>query len=249
MFVESILESRRSTSRTTRPIAFAAVVALHMIAFGLLAIIPLMTSEGLPKLPAAKIGPAPFLDEIVVRLEPVPGSTRPHRAQAPSGPPPATAPAQPAFTAPNHEPLGVQADDDDRFLQGVLSDNSSPRGYGSGEGTYMGPPGGDGPGSDAPSAPAAPVAIVDRPVLVSRIDPQYPDHCRRTGIQGTVEIIATTDKQGRVIDVRIIKPAFPMLNQAALAAVRQWKYKPYMINGRPHAVTFTVTVFFSLNRS
>lgn len=248
MFVETFLESRKSIAGRARPIAFAVVVAFHMIAFGLLAIIPLMTSNGLPKLPAAKIGPAPFLDQIVVRLDAVPGSTRPHRAQPPAGPP-ATAPAQPAFTAPSLEPSGVQPDNDDSFLQGVFSDNSSPHGYGSGEGTYMGPPGANESGSGAPSAPAAPVAIVDRPVLVSRIDPQYPDHCRRTGIQGTVELTATTDTQGRVIDARIIKPAFPMLNEAALAAVRQWKYKPYMINGRPHAVTFTVTVFFSLNRS
>jgi protein TonB len=56
---------------------------------------------------------------------------------------------------------------------------------------------------------------------------------------------ATTDRYGRVIDVKIVK-SIPLLDQATIDAVSQWLYEPMIINGRPRAVVFTVTATFTL---
>ena len=60
-----------------------------------------------------------------------------------------------------------------------------------------------------------------------------------------VVIEATTDIYGRVQQVRVLK-SMPMLDQAAIDAVKQWLYEPMVINGRPRPVIFSVTVIFKL---
>jgi periplasmic protein TonB len=58
-------------------------------------------------------------------------------------------------------------------------------------------------------------------------------------------IEAETDIYGRVKNARILR-SLPLLDQAALDAVRQWVYEPLVVNGRPRGVLFTVTVTFKL---
>jgi len=60
-----------------------------------------------------------------------------------------------------------------------------------------------------------------------------------------VIIEATTDMYGRVASVKILR-SIPLLDQAAVDAVRQWVYEPMVINGKPRGVIFTVTVTFKL---
>ncbi len=64
-------------------------------------------------------------------------------------------------------------------------------------------------------------------------------------MEGVVIVEATTDIYGRVQDVKIIK-SIPLLDQAAVDAVRQWVYEPMVINGRPRGVIFVVRVTFQL---
>jgi protein TonB len=54
------------------------------------------------------------------------------------------------------------------------------------------------------------------------------------------------DRQGRVENVEILR-SIPLLDRAAIAAVRQWRYSPLLLNGRPERFVLTVTVSFSLN--
>ncbi|MGA2534142.1 MAG: energy transducer TonB, partial [Candidatus Aminicenantales bacterium] len=68
---------------------------------------------------------------------------------------------------------------------------------------------------------------------------------RQARVEGVVIIEATTDIYGRVATVKILK-SIPLLDQAAVDAVRQWVYEPMIINGRPRPVIFTVTVRFQL---
>jgi protein TonB len=83
------------------------------------------------------------------------------------------------------------------------------------------------------------------PALVRRVDPVYPEIARQARIEGVVIIEAETDIFGRVRNARILR-SIPLLDQAALDAVRQWVYEPMLINGRPRGVLFTVTVTFKL---
>jgi periplasmic protein TonB len=89
------------------------------------------------------------------------------------------------------------------------------------------------------------IGEVKPPRLVRRIEPDYPKLAQEARVQGVVILEATTDIYGRVAAIRVLK-SIPLLDEAAVAAVRQWVYEPLMINGRPRPVTFSVTVHFEL---
>jgi protein TonB len=83
-------------------------------------------------------------------------------------------------------------------------------------------------------------------LLIDRRVPSYPSIARAAHVQGTVVLAAFISKQGTIENMRIVSgPA--MLQQAALDAVGQWRYRPYMLNGEPVEVETTVNVVFSLN--
>ena len=84
-----------------------------------------------------------------------------------------------------------------------------------------------------------------RPKLIKQVKPTYPQVALTARIQGVGVVEAVTDIYGRVRQTRIIT-GHPLLNDAAVAAVKQWIYEPYIINGIPKPVIFTVTVTFSL---
>jgi protein TonB len=90
------------------------------------------------------------------------------------------------------------------------------------------------------------VYVEELPEVVNRVTPTYPDLARDAGVDGTVQVQALVGKDGRVKDVKVTK-SIPMLDAAALAAVRQWVFKPALSNNKPVAVWVAVPVRFSLN--
>ena len=88
---------------------------------------------------------------------------------------------------------------------------------------------------------------VKAPVAVSRVDPVYTEAARRARVRGFAIVEATIDRQGNVIEARIVKPLPMGLDAAALNAVRQWKFRPGTLNGQPVPVIFNLTVNFQLN--
>lgn len=95
------------------------------------------------------------------------------------------------------------------------------------------------------AAPVRPAGEVRMPRLVKRIEPLYPEIARLAHVQGTVILEATTDIYGRVVGVKVLRSR-PLLDAAAIDAVRQWIYEPMVVNGRPRGVVFTVTLRFEL---
>lgn len=95
------------------------------------------------------------------------------------------------------------------------------------------------------TAPVRTAGAVRMPRLLKRVDPVYPEIARQARIQDTVILEATTDIYGRVVEVRVLR-SVPLLDQAAVDAVRQWLYEPMVVNGRPRGVVFTVTLRFEL---
>ena len=85
------------------------------------------------------------------------------------------------------------------------------------------------------------------PKLVKDVKPIYPEEARKAGIEGIVILNVRTDIYGRIEDVLVLKSADPLLDQAAIDAVKQWVYEPMIINGQPRKFVFTVTVRFTLN--
>jgi periplasmic protein TonB len=75
--------------------------------------------------------------------------------------------------------------------------------------------------------------------------PQYPAIAKAAGIRGTVVLQATISRTGSIENLRVISGP-PMLQQAAIDAVRSWRYKPYLLNGDPVEVETTINVVFNL---
>jgi|SRR5579859_4495347 len=81
--------------------------------------------------------------------------------------------------------------------------------------------------------------------LLTKTVPQYPAIARAARIQGVVVMQATISKSGSIENLRVIDGP-PMLQQAAIDAVRTWRYKPYLLNGEPVEVETTINVVFNL---
>ena len=83
-------------------------------------------------------------------------------------------------------------------------------------------------------------------LLIHQIAPQYPPLARQARIQGTVVLQAVIGKDGTVQGLHVIS-GHPMLTQAAMEAVKQWRYRPYSLNGEPVEVDTQINVNFTLS--
>ena len=83
-------------------------------------------------------------------------------------------------------------------------------------------------------------------LLIHRVEPSYPPLTQQARIQGDVVLTAIIDKEGNVQHLQVVS-GHPLLAPAAIAAVKQWSYKPFLLNGQPLEVETTVTVNFRLH--
>ncbi len=108
-------------------------------------------------------------------------------------------------------------------------------------------------GGTRPVLPAPPAVVahplrlshMDEGNLIRRVQPTYPALARSARIQGTVMLQAVISKQGTIENL-IVLAGHPMLVPAAIDAVRQWHYRPYILNNEPVEVETQITVNFSL---
>ncbi len=105
--------------------------------------------------------------------------------------------------------------------------------------------------SASPNVPAeGPVRAIGEikpPVLIKQVEPNYPKIAAEARVEGIVILEAQTDILGRIAAVKVLR-SVPLLDQAAIDAVRQWQYEPMVINGKPREAVFTVTVRFTLDK-
>jgi TonB family protein len=81
--------------------------------------------------------------------------------------------------------------------------------------------------------------------LLKKVEPIYPELAKRARVQGKVVLMVTVDEQGYVSDARVME-GHPLLNDAAVSAVKKWRYSPTLLNGAPVPVIATVTIVFNL---
>lgn len=86
-----------------------------------------------------------------------------------------------------------------------------------------------------------------KPKLIKKVNPLYPEEARKAGIQGDVVLEAKIDTYGRVEKIRILKSDNELLNEAAVDALKQWIYEPFIKEGKPAKAEFTVTIKFKLS--
>ena len=208
---------------------------VHTVVLAAIIIIPLMAMDAMPEVPS--------MMAFVAAPPPPP----------PPPPPPAAAaqPVKPLVQAnPNAAPIeapkeirkesGIDAGFDMGVAGGV--EGGVPGGVTGGVvgGLPEAPP--------PPPPPAAPVRVggnIKAPVKTKDVRPTYPAIAQSARVQGIVIIEATIGPNGRVADAKVLR-SIPLLDNAALDAVRQWEFTPTLLNGVPVPVIMTVTVQFTL---
>jgi protein TonB len=244
MFEDSLLESGgRLKTKRGRTTTFA--IFLEIIAIGIMVLLPLIFTEALPKQMTMSFLVAP----------PPP----------PPPPPPAAAPVKivkviqtdivnGALRTPTKIPQKIQMIKEDEAPPPVMASS------GVVGGVPGGIPGGQMGGVIGGIISSTPVAVpkvaapqrvrvsqgVSQGLLVRRVNPTYPPLARQARIQGQVVLHAVISKDGSIEGLTLVS-GHPMLAPAAIDAVKQWKYRPYLLNGEPVEVDTEVQVNFTLS--
>lgn len=210
-------------------------IAAHAVVICLLFVIPLAAEIALPVLPSAvdaymRAVPAPPPPPAPAVHAAAPVA---HAATVRIEAPPAIVPEHPA----------AFSDPRDAVVGGL--DFGTPAAVGAPAGEVPLPP-----APPPPPKPAGPVRageLVRAPQKIVDVRPVYPEIARAAHVEGTVVLEAVLDKNGRVNQVRVLTSA-PLLDRAAIDAVRQWQYTPSTLHGVPVAVLMTITVTFNLQQ-
>jgi len=181
--------------------------------------------------------------------------TPPEAEQPARGPRTAAAVSNPhsgEIIAPRSIPPQIAASADSDSVPAAPDFSSNGTGPGRGPGDRVPHSIGDGIPAVIPVRPA-----VVKPLLVShlaeanllhKVQPSYPTLARQAHVQGTVELRAIISKAGTIENLVVVR-GHPMLAPAAIDAVRQWRYRPYLLNNEPIEVETEITVNFVLSGS
>ena len=236
MFEDATFESTGRIRTRSRRWMIATFV-LNGSVLALLILIPLIYPEGLPQ----------RLMSVLLTAPPPPPA------------PPKAPPQEPirAFHGrPEYTDLGLTAP---RRIPSTITRNEAPEEAPGMQSISLDPGGSGIPGGDQlshgsqpvvrpeprPSGPAHISSGVAAGLLIQKVLPIYPPIARAARVEGTVVVAAVISKDGIIENLHVVSgPA--MLQQAAMDAVQQWRYRPYMLNREPVAVETTVNVIFSL---
>ncbi len=103
-------------------------------------------------------------------------------------------------------------------------------------------------GPDSSAEDVTVSADVEAGSIVKKVTPQYPEDARQNHVAGTVTLAAIIDKMGSITHLEVLSAPTVSMAEASVGAVRQWKYKPYLLNGEPAEVDTTVTVNFTFQK-
>jgi len=198
------------------------------------------------------LGPLPvprtvlaFSDALPVSIHDIPLPPPARGGPVPSeGTSPAVAPIEaPADIAPERDVSDAQAGHDMTGAHGVetgvVGGIDLP-----GNGLQVEPP----PPPPVSREPIRLHAGMQAPRKIVNVPPHYPPHAQAARVEGTVVLDAVIDPAGRVTGVRVTH-SVNLLDQAAIDAVRQWRFTPTLLNGEPVSILLTVTVRFTLGPS
>lgn len=239
MFADSLLDNNWD-NRSHRGWTTLASFALQALWVGIVLLLPLLYTEGLPQL------------QLMGNIA------------APSPPAPSP-PTRPRSSSTSHQSnlMGnhlMQISQIPRVIQNIVETEPPPTREVFGTGV----PGGTGmPGSTVtvldsldssnfaapmlrPSAPPPRVSRIMEGSLIYKVQPSYPALAKATRVQGQVVLRAVISRTGTIESLQVVS-GHPLLVRAAIDAVRQWRYRPYVLNGDPVEVETEVTVNFVLS--
>jgi protein TonB len=243
MFEEMVVSSPNS-KKTNKPWTVVISMALQVTFLTVLILIPLIYTEALPKAslstflsapPPPPPPPPPPVAQQIVRVKP-----QVHLIDAGK------------LVAPKVIPKDIKIIKEEAEPDMMGAQGGVPGGVPGGQmgGVIGGVIGGVGGAPPPPKPTQSRIrqgGAVTAASLINRVQPNYPPLARQTRISGTVRLHAIISKDGTVQQLEVLS-GHPLLVQAALDAVRQWRYRPTTLNGEPVEVDTTIDVIFSLNQ-
>jgi protein TonB len=227
------------------PAGLSASAVFHAAVVTLFVLIPVLREAPLPetRLPRTEVWTMP----IVPQARPAPaaparlpvGGRRRASTTAVAMP---VAQVVPAVPQADGEPIETASDPTTICLQCVAGGGEPAEGP-----PGVGLAGPEGTGSEVGTASVRVGSGVEPPRKLVHVPPRYPELARRAGLQGTVELECVIDPSGSVAEIRRADGP-SLLRDAAVDAVRQWRYTPTKLHDVPVSVIMTVTVRFSLRR-
>jgi periplasmic protein TonB len=221
-----------------------ASIALHSILVISVAILPLLYYDSLPGQEALK---AFFVTPLEVAPPPPPPPPPPAGARVVVKTPPKVNMAQPqGFVAPIDVPNTIKPEEGlDLGVEGGVPG-----------GVEGGVPGGvvggvvGGLPTEAPPPPAKVVRIggqIAQPKIIRKVEPVYPDLAKASRVSALLILEAEVDVRGYVKAVKVLR-GHPLFDDAAIEALKQWRYQPLLLNGEPTGFILTVTMNFNLQQ-
>jgi len=246
---ESTLEAQALHTGERRFRTVSAVALLYLTAVSFLAIVaaftvrPINPPDVQPIFYVIQPPPEPPPGPLLPVVAPAPTTGGRHEAPRPIVPapvPPVTTPDR----LPDPVPSAPIAGPD-----GPTTGEGNGNGFDQGGGGGVDKGGGGGGGHGTDSGDVGPVALSGEmipPVRVVKVDPVYPNAARIARMSGKVVVQAIIGLDGRVESTEILASTSPLFDASAMEAVRQWRYTPATMNGRPVRVYFSVRVEFVL---
>lgn len=239
---EDLIESDVVAHKTKQSYTLPVSIALHALVLLVVVVVPLMTAEDLPE-PTSAVK-AFFVEPAAPPPPPPPPPPPAPKAVVQPKVAPTPVPQEnPKFTAPVEVPEEIRPEEGiDLGVEGGVPG-----------GVEGGVPGGvvGGVVGGLPDAPPPTQAVrvggnIKEPKKLKNVNPTYPDIAKQARVQGVVILECTISPQGKVTDVKVLR-GIPLLDAAAIEAVKQWVYTPTLLNGVPVPVIMTVTVNFRLS--
>lgn len=256
MFETSVIHAQAQAARGRLSLLSASIMAHSAIVVGILAMS--IASVDFPRNSPNEYSRAPVF--VPVRIPPPLGTPNGGGQPKPkdtAAVKPAPLPTQP--TAPATIPETVTPVPSAGTSESTTADAG--QGTGTEPGPLSDPEGVDGSLGDPRAMPGpavVPVAPpeekiyqpheVKAPVLISRVEPRYPQSLMRSGVPGTVAVRCIIDKNGNIRDPEIIMATMPPFSAEVLRVIGQWKYKPATYAGRPVDSYLNLTVSFQVRR-
>jgi periplasmic protein TonB len=259
MFEHSLIDLEARPSPRRRWLSLPIAVGLHVAGLTAFALASYW-NVGSVQDPNVNIGPVTFFEL------PPPGGGGGQKPKAPTqeikkqtvqqSP---TKPTQPnADTVPDKPPAPAVNDLVHDLVTGPATGDPNPA-LDPGDGDCPGCPPGPGHGKSPVGPPGEPGGTIDtspiylsfgmtKPEIIHQVQPRYSELARRAAVQGAVIVEAVIDELGQVTHVRLIRGLPMQLDLAAMDAIKQWRFKPALLDGRPVKVFYTLTVNFTIQR-
>ena len=237
-------EAKHLPSHPALPLVISTT--LQAMVIGSIVAVPLLfLADRLPEVPTMM---AFVADVPAPPPPPPPPAPRARKPPASARPAPASGQLAPLEAPERIEPQAVSEESFDEGAEGGV-EGGVPGGVAGG--VVGGLPDAPPPPPPAP-APRAPVRVggqIQTPALLHRVEPVYPPFAVNAHLQGVVILEALVDEDGSVAEVKVLRSATALLDNAALVAVRQWRYSPLLLNGIRTRFVLTVVLSFNLTES